>query len=51
MLFYKDINSYCKDVVYVINKCCNYTNCTIKIFNLKMAIHVLTHKSASQRPI
>ena len=34
MLFHKAINSCCKDVVqnkpYLINKCCNYTNYSIK---------------------
>ena len=54
MLFHKVINSYCKDVVqnkpYLINKCCNYTNYSIK-FNLDAAIHVLTPKSAGQWPM
>ena len=54
MLFHKAINSCCKDVVqnkpYIINKCCNYTNYSIK-FNLDVAIHVLTPKSASQQPM
>ena len=48
MLSHKAINSCCKDVVpnkpYLVNKC--YKN-----FNLKMAIHVLTPKLASQRPM
>ena len=52
MLFHKAIISCCKDVVqnepYLINKCCSYTNYSIK-FNLDMAIHVLTPKSASQQ--
>ena len=52
MLFHKAINSCCKDVVqnkpYLINKCCNYT--TIK-FKLDAAIHVLTPKLASHRPM
>ena len=51
MLFHKAINSCCKDVVqnkpYLINKCCNYTNYSIK-FNLDVAIHVLTPKLASK---
>ena len=54
MLFHKVINSCHKDVVqnkpYLINKCCNYTNYSIK-FNLDVAIHVLTPKSAGQWPM
>ena len=55
MLFLKAINSCCKDVVqnkpYFINKCCNHTNYSIKMFNLNVAIHVLTPKLAGWRPM
>ena len=45
MLFRKAINNCCtKQIIYLINKCYNYS---VK-FNLDVAIHVLTPKSASQ---
>ena len=48
MLFRKAINNCCtKQAIYLINKCYNYS---IK-FNLDVAIHVLTPKSAGQRPM